>query len=79
MQIPRLDFTPSKELAMRMSIRWGTRVLALLLIVTAVPVRADESPLTQIPAKTPLILQISGLDKARNRLGKLINNDDNCR
>src|SRR5262245_38713950 len=45
----------------------GRGVLALLLIFMAVPVWA-ESPLAVVPASSPIVIQVHGLDRTKDRL-----------
>jgi len=48
--------------------------VGLLVVAFAAPVRAQESPLAQVPAGSPLVLQVRGLETAQQRLGKMIGN-----
>ena len=48
--------------------------LGVVLLLQA-PARAEEaSGLVQLPAETPLVIQVHGIDRAKERLGKMLGN-----
>jgi hypothetical protein len=48
--------------------------LGVVLLLQA-PARAQEaSGLAQLPAETPLVIQVHGIDRAKDRLGKMLSN-----
>jgi hypothetical protein len=56
---------------------WGALVCALALTVpaAAAPVPAEQDkPLAQVPAKAPIVIQIRGFERTRERLNVLIKN-----
>jgi hypothetical protein len=56
---------------------WGALLCALALIgpAAAAPVPVDkDSPLAQVPAKAPIVVQLRGIDRTRERLEALIKN-----
>jgi hypothetical protein len=60
-------------------IRWtGWSALALTLILAApaaaAPVGEDESPLAQVPAGSPIVVQVHGFERTKERLITLIKN-----
>jgi hypothetical protein len=45
-----------------------------LLIALSGPARAQDSSLGLVPAKAPIVVQLNGFEKARNRFGKFLGN-----
>jgi hypothetical protein len=59
---------------MRTSYRLGIWTFIVILAIGSGSIRAEDPPLHLIPAKSALVIQLSGLEKAPQKLGKLINN-----
>ena len=59
---------------MKTRFRWAFTAVAGWLAVLSGSVRADDSSLGMVPAKSPIVVQVNGLEKARNRLGKFLGN-----
>jgi hypothetical protein len=54
---------------------WGALVLVLALTVPAAAAPADEeSPLAQVPAGSPIVVQLHGVERTKGRLFALIKN-----
>jgi hypothetical protein len=51
-----------------MSSRFRTNVWVLLAIVLTAPVLAQQSPLSQVPAKSPIVIQIRGWERTLERI-----------
>jgi hypothetical protein len=45
-----------------------------LLIALGGPARSQDSSIALVPAKAPIVVQMNGFEKARNRLGKFLGN-----
>jgi hypothetical protein len=54
--------------------RFRATAAALLLVAVAAPARAQDASLDLVPAKAPIVVQLNGFEKARNRLGKFLGN-----
>lgn len=59
---------------MKTRFRWLLAVSAGMLIALTGTARAQEMSLNMVPAKAPIVVQLNGLENARNRLGKLLGN-----
>ena len=54
--------------------RWALIAIVGLLVAAADVARAQDESLKLIPGKSPIVIQINGLDKARGNLGKFLSN-----
>ncbi len=67
---------------MNMSKRWAasgrahiiTLAVAGLILASNGPARAQESALDIVPGSAPIVVQLNGFEKARDRLGKFLGN-----
>lgn len=53
---------------------WLIAVFAGVALTASRPVLAQDSSLAVVPAKSPIVLQMNGFEKARDRLGKFLGN-----
>src|SRR5437660_10171833 len=73
MQAKRTHVT--RNSAMVKSFRWAWIAGFLIALAPAAPsVQAQEASLNLVPANAPIVVQMNGFDKARNRLGKFLGN-----
>lgn len=54
--------------------RWILAVAFLALVGRLSPARAQDASLALVPSKAPLVIQMNGFEKARNKLGKFLGN-----
>src|SRR5947208_1518412 len=57
-----------------MRIRWSKWVAVFLGFVLVLPARAGDSPLAQLPADTPILISLRGIQGTKERLAILIKN-----
>jgi hypothetical protein len=50
----------------------GLAATATMLLLVPLQLTAQESPLKLVPAKTPIVVQLHGLDRAKERLTKML-------
>ena len=50
--------------------RWALVAVAGMLLAFTPTAGAQEASLNLVPSKAPLVVQVNGFDKARNRLGQ---------
>ncbi|MCE9531416.1 MAG: hypothetical protein K8T89_09895, partial [Planctomycetes bacterium] len=63
-----------KEAIMKFATGWMLAFAAGMFLSAPQTTQAQEASLGLVPAKAPIVLQVNGLDKARDRMGKLLGN-----
>lgn len=59
---------------MRTRFHQALLVTASMLLVAPLQSIAQDSPLKHVPAKTPIIIQVRGIEKSKERLAKMLDN-----
>jgi len=59
---------------MRLFNRWLLAAAAACLVAPAPVARAQEASLAVVPSKAPIVVQLNGYERARDRLGKFLGN-----